>query len=199
MKFAIPTNEVSIKPKIEPVTVDEVKANCANAFIDTSTENDFIASLIPAARAMVENLAGRSLITQTRKQYYDCMPSPPVWLRYGPVQSVSSFAYTDSNQTAQTMSSALYDVDTSRIQARIDVGYGDTWETAIEKTNSITITYVAGYGATGAAVPIMYRRAIIVLCGHWYENRDQIGCEGDDMAMRVIDMLAIEGRTLEYA
>lgn len=197
MIFNAPTNVVTVQPAIEPVSPSDVAANAY--IVDDTSDYPFLSEqCIPAARKMVETLACRSLITQTRKQIYDCLPSC-FSLRYGPVQQVNSITYTDYNEATQTLSSSLYDVDTSRIPGRIHQGYGDSWPAALHKTNSINVTYVAGYGSTPNAVPILYRRAIIILCTHWYNNRDQFGCDSDDIANRVIEMIALEGRTLEYA
>jgi len=197
MIFNAPTNVVTVQPSTEPVSTSDVAANAY--IVDDTSDYVYLAEqIIPAARQMVERLACRSLITQTRKQIYDCMPS---WfsLRYGPVQSVTAITYVDSNEATQTLASALYDVDTSRVPGRIMMGYGDNWPLSLHKTNAVNVTYVTGYGATAASVPIIYRRAIIVLCTHWYNNRDQFGCDTDDIANRVIEMIALEGRTLEYA
>lgn len=198
MHFTIPTNKVVVKPASEPVGVEDVKAN--GYVVDLEEDNRFIEEqLIPTARAFVENLACRSLITQTRAQYYDAMPCSPIRLRYGPVQQISSWAYTDANEASQTLASSFYNLDTSRIPGRLLVAYRQTWPVALEMANSVAITYLAGYGTQPTDVPIIYRRAIIVLCTHWYDNRDQFGCAEDDLTCRLIDMLSIEGRTLEYA
>lgn len=198
MRFTIPTNEVTVPPKVEPVGVEDVKS--AAQIVDDDFDNNFIRTeLIPPARDAVEKLAVRSLITQTRKQYYDDMPCSPVRLRYGPVQSILAFTYTDTNEAEQTLASTYYDVDTKRIPGRVLVAYQQTWPAALRKSNSVSFTYVAGYGATPDSVPRQYRRAILVLCTHWYYNRDQLGCVSDEMTGKLLDIIAIEGRTLEYA
>jgi uncharacterized phiE125 gp8 family phage protein len=37
----------------------------------------------------------------------------------------------------------------------------------------IQVTYVAGYGAA-ASVPQKYKQAMLLLIGHWYENRETV-------------------------
>jgi len=198
MTFTIPTNKVTIEPTVEPVGLEDVKVNAY--VIDDETEHKFIREdLIPTARRYVEELAKRSLITQTRAQYCDYMPCSPVRLRYGPIQQISSVTYTDTNEAVQTLASTYYELDAARTQGRLEVAYGQTWPTSLHKVNSVAITYVAGYGTTPKSVPSIYRRAITVLCTHWYQNRDQLGCVDDDMLGKLENMLAIEGRTLEYA
>lgn len=195
----IPTNTVTIQPTTEPVGIEDVKANTWIA--DNEEDNLFIREqLIPSARRTVEQLACRSLITQTRRQSYDYMPDPgDVYFRYSPVQSVSSITYVDTNGTTQTLAATYYDIDTYVIPARIREAYSQTWPTTRQQTNSVNITAICGYGNTPAAVPIIYRRAIIVLCSHWYDNRDQLGCVDEGTLSNLQNMLAIEGVTVEYA
>jgi uncharacterized phiE125 gp8 family phage protein len=186
--FHVPTNVVTVAPLIEPVTVAEVKAN---AFIvDDSSDDEFIRNFcITPAREYVETLACRSLITQTRRQSYDDMPSG-FMLRFGPVQSVSSITYYDENDTQQTMAATLYDVDTYRAQSRVVPGYGDSWPASLCKVNAVNVTYVAGFGSSAASVPSVYRRAIILLASHWAINRDQLGCVEDDLTAKLLDIIA---------
>lgn len=194
----IPTNKVTVQPVDEPVSIEDVKANVQ--IVDNDEDDGFIRTqLIPEARRYVENLACRSLMTQTRVQYYDDIPCGPVYLRYGPVQSVSSFSYVDSTGVSQTLATTEYEYDLNSIPARLWEAYGKTWPTARGQFNSVGITYVAGYGSNVGKVPIIYRRAIIYLCTHWYQNRDQLGCTEGNLLGRLQDILAVEGMTLEYA
>jgi len=65
---------------------------------------------------------------------------------------------------------------------------------------AFSIVYVAGYGLTSDRVPSIYRRAIICLCTYWYNNRDALACEdAGGVIGRLESILAIEGRTVEYA
>ncbi len=193
-----PTNIVTSPPAVEPVTASEVKSSAR--IVDNDADDALIQTqLIPAARALVERLAGRSLITQTRKQYYDDMPCSPMVLRYSPVQSVSSVVYTDTNGVSQTLSTSLYDVDTASIPGRVVVGNGDAWPVTNGTPNSVTVTYVAGYGLNSGKVPIVYRQAIILLASHWYWNPSLCGMADGELLTSVENLIACEGRTLEYA
>lgn len=193
----IPTNIITSEPAIEPVSVKQVKDS---AFIvDDDSFNERIRDwYIPTARKMVEKIANRSLITQTRKQIYDFMPCAPIVLRFSPVQSLSSFTYLDGNLSTQTVASTLYRLDANSIPARLEIAYGQTWPTNVDVSQSVNLTYVAGYGLTAASVPIIYREAIIWLAGHWCQNPDMFLCEGADVQQKLEDILAIEGVTREY-
>lgn len=191
----IPINRVTVEPTVEPVTKELVKRHAY--IIDDCSDDALIDDVyIPAARRMVEQIANRSLITQTRAQYYDWLPECMFW-RYGPLQSVTSITYKDTSEAQQTLTSTLYTVDSSSIPGRIIAGYDDTYPTAIVDTHAVVVTGVAGYGATASTVPIIYRLAMLKLITHWLNNR---GMCGDDESMSLLgDIVAMEGATVEYA
>ena len=188
-------NRVTSEPAVEPVTVEQCKRQAY--IVDDDSDDGLIRDFyIPFARRVVEQLTVRSLITQTRVQYYDTLEECMFW-RYGPLQSVSSITYKDTNEASQTLTSTLYSVDTKSIPARILIGYDDTYPTAITDTNSVVVTGIAGYGAAGSNVPVIYRMAILKIVSHMISNR---GLCSEDEAMGVVgDLVAVEGATVEYA
>lgn len=191
----VPISSVTSEPAIEPVTKEECKRHAY--IIDDSSDDAMIDDVyIPAARRVVEQLANRSLITQTRVQYGDWLKGVIYW-RYGPLQSVTSITYKDSNEDQQTLAATNYTVDTDSIPARIIEGYNQTYPTAIVDTHSVAVTGVAGYGATRATVPIIYRLAIMKLVTHWLNNRGM--CSDDESQSVLMDLIAMEGATVEYA
>jgi uncharacterized phiE125 gp8 family phage protein len=46
-----------------------------------------------------------------------------------------------------------------------------TWPANLDDYNAVTVTWWAGYGSSGASVPVAIRHAILMLVGHWYETR----------------------------
>ena len=195
----VPINRVSVEPAIEPVSVSEVKE--AAFIVGDSTYDGYIKNqLIPAARQFVEELAKRSLITQTRIQYYDDLEAV-MYLRYGPVQSISSVTYKDSTATQQTLTASLYTLDSASIHARLVEAYNQTYPSAICDTNSVAVTMISGYGSTAASVPLIYRRAIILWASLELHNRVPIACADSYMeSLKALkSMIAVEGATLEYA
>ena len=192
----IPTNIVTVKPVIEPVTVSEVKSQAMIAS-SVSHHDSLILQLITEARQTVEMLANRSLITQTRRQFYDTLPHE-MYLRYGPAVSVSSITYADSQGTSQTLSSSLYTLDAQSIPARICEAFNQTFPSAAIALNSCYVTYVAGYGSETNLVPMIYRRSIQMLAAYRFTHRE-LG-EDDSKAMEALSsMLSLAGSTPEYA
>ncbi len=190
----IPTNIVTSEPAAEPVTASNVKDHLQ--LTNNTTWDTEFDSKIAAARQWVEAVAGRSLITQTRRQSYDYIPDGEIFLRYSPVSSVTTFAYTDTAGDSQTLASSRYSVDTDSMPGRITVAYNQTWPSVADVANAVQITYVAGYGSAGSDVPDIYKRAIIMLVGEWFEHR----CGTFEQAYdKLIDFIGWEGISREYA
>lgn len=154
-------------PASEPVTLTQAKAHCR---VDSVDDDPLISALIVAAREYAEVFLGRALITQTLDLTLNGF-APIIELPRPPLQSVTSITYTDSNGTAQALSSTYYTVDTKREPGRVFEAYGYNWPTTQAVINAVTIRYVAGYGEA-TSVPQRIKQAILLAVGHWYENRE---------------------------
>ena len=74
--------------------------------------------------------------------------------------------------------SANYVVETDRTPGRVHLAYGANWPTAtLRPASPITITYVSGWSTVGT-IPQRYKQAILLLAGHWYENRENVVVSG---------------------
>jgi uncharacterized phiE125 gp8 family phage protein len=88
----------------------------------------------------------------------------------GPVLSVDSITYKDQTGTVQTLSPSAYNADLLSQPARITPTYGTVWPVALYDTNSVTITFTAGY----QNVPQSFIHAIKLIVGAYYENRSEV-------------------------
>lgn len=164
--------EVSSAPAAEPLSTSEAKAWMR---VDLSNDDAIIDRNVKAARVRVEDETGLSLITQTRKLHLDRFPysdDQVILIPRGPVQSITSITYYDEDGTQQTWSSSEYSIDKTSIPARLSLAYGYSWPTTRDIRKAVTITYVAGYGASGSSVPADILDAILLLASHWYEHRE---------------------------
>lgn len=159
---------VTTAPSREPVSLQEAKRN-ADAASSNAHDQDF-KRWITEARKQVERESRRSLITQTRKLTADCVPEGDAFrLPYGPVQSITSIQYTDSDDTTQTFSSSNYTLDTGRDAVLLTTNA--SWpSTGGSGRNAFIVTYVAGYGDTASDVPQAAISAMLLLITHRYEN-----------------------------
>lgn len=177
---------VTSGPSSEPLTTSEVKTWLR---VTSSTDDTLIASLIKAARVYAENFTGRALFTQTIKEYFDGWPyGGCIELGFGPVQSITSVKYYDTDGTLQTVSSSNYITDLISMPGRI-VNHPDyTWPALQTRTNPVEIIYVAGYTAT-ASIPDGIKAAMYLLIGFWYENREDIPVNKANPSVRSADIL----------
>lgn len=162
-----------VPPAIEPVTLDEAKLHLR---VDNDDENTLIEALIKAAREYAEVFQNRAYITQTWELWLDNWPK---WAEYpyfrlprSPLQTVESIKYYDSDGGEHVVTD--YIVDDISEPARV-IPAGDSWpNVSLRKANGIAITFKAGYGDDAASVPASIKQALLLLVGHWYENRENV-------------------------
>lgn len=156
----------------DPVSVAEAKVHLR---VDGADEDAHITSLVTAATKYCEAVMDRAFVTQTLRLSLPCWPaSGEIFVPRAPLVSVSSITYVDSGGTSRTWGASNYQVDTYHLPGRIVPAYGVSFPTLrTETVNPVTIQYVAGYGAA-AAVPQPIKQAILLLTGHWYENREGV-------------------------
>lgn len=118
-----------------------------------TTAAPYLSALITAARQHVEDTTRRALITQTWKLYLKRFPAE-IELPRAPLASVTAIAYYDTAGDEQTVAASVYTVDTDSTPGRIYLAPDATWPTDVDdREKAITITFVAGFGAAGSAVP----------------------------------------------
>lgn len=163
-------------PTSEPVTTAEAKSHLR---VDIADDDTLIAALIAAARQAFEEINGRSLFTTTWKLILDAWPAgETIVLPRPPLQSVTSIVYTDTDGNTTVWGASNYVVETMRTPGRVYLGYNKSWPTAtLRPASPITVTYVSGW-ADVADIPQRYKQAILLLVGHWYENREAIASSG---------------------
>jgi len=141
--------------------------------VDGTDEDTLIGSLAAAARAYVEMATSRQCITATWVLKLKNFPAGDIVLPIFPLQSIASIKYYDSNDTQQTWSSALYDVDTALEPGRIRPVSGEDYPSDVRGyTDDIEITFVSGDGDAASDVPDGVLAAIKILAANWFENRE---------------------------
>lgn len=160
------------QPPAEPVTLEEAKAH---ARVDTSTEDAVIQGLIVSAREWIENYLDRTLIRTQWRMRLDAFPDAialprPPFTREQPLQGVA-ISYTDASGAVVTLSPSLYRVLGDRTPALVMPLYNGSWPSARYDSDSISVSWWAGYGADAAAVPRGIKHAALMLVGYWFENR----------------------------
>lgn len=138
-------------PTLHPVTLVEVKDY---SDVDGTEFDDVLNRLIPAATRDAEDATERTFITTTWTMKLDGFPSggEAIVVLRPPLSSVTSVQYIDADGSTQTWSSSSYDVDTNGEPGRIALASGQFYPaTEAGSIDSVTVTFVGGYGATEAA------------------------------------------------
>lgn len=181
-------------PEHEPLTLEEAKAQCR---VDTMADDTLLIGLIGAARNWCEKASWRAFVTRKLALWLDAWPSEG-WLvlPYPPLQTVDSVEYYDSGDTKFTLNKSKYIVDVVSQPGRVVLRTYETWPITypvLRAANGICVTYDAGYGLA-ADVPQHLKQAMLLLVGHWYENREDsvVGAVNRSIEMGVQALLGID-------
>lgn len=146
-----------------------------------SAEDAAITQKILAATEQAEHFTQRALLPQTWALVLDRFPCWEIRLPRPPLMEVTSIVYTDDDGVAQTLNSSLYRVvrqlGPKARRSTIEPAYGETWPSAREQRDAVTITYRAGYVETVGAspevanVPESIKEGIAMRAAEFYKQR----------------------------
>ena len=183
------------------VSVTEIKRQLRIATSD-STFDTMLGVVRDASISISKEYLNRSLVNRTLKLSLDTIPyqedvipdkegisvgpyitkrKRSVYFTFSPLGSVSSVITYDDSDTATTMSSSKYYVDTASEIGRVVLRTGETWPDMLRVANALEVTYVAGYGAAASEVPDSIRQGILILAAHLFENPDLV-IRGDSVS-----------------
>jgi uncharacterized phiE125 gp8 family phage protein len=151
----------------------------------------------------VDGVLGRALITQTWSMTLNGFPvcydrihgDQRITLPLPPLQSVASITYIDLDGVQQTLAPSAYRVlmrGTDR--GAVVPAYGMSWPATRAIKQSVTVTFVAGYGDTAADVPKGIQQAALLLMTDLYENRSAHEVGTIISANRTVDALLMPFR-----
>ncbi len=195
--------EVTIQPKLEPVTADDFK-NYAR--VDDGIDDSYLMTFIKAARIQAESYIGKKFITQTLKTRLDYFPqsdrssfrlrnagydygygeqrigsrsyywpaSNYIALAFDPIQSISSVTTYDQTNTGTVYGSSNYFLDTAG--KRLVLNLNSNWPVDLRQRAAIEILTINGYGTTADNVPEDIKMAIKAMAKTLYDCRGG-GCD----------------------
>ena len=153
-------------PLAEPVTLADVKAYLR---VEHDDDDDTIAALLAAARAHLEALVRRALITQTWRLVRDEWPSSGrIAVSPAPLRELTGARIHKADGTTQPIDIAAFSVDASGAVLSFAAGAMPAPGRPIA---GIELEVEVGYGDQPDDVPDPLRQAIRILVAHWYENR----------------------------
>jgi uncharacterized phiE125 gp8 family phage protein len=186
------TEKIVTAPTDEPVDLTTAKAHLRVSGTDDDT---YISGIITVARVEIEQATNRALLTQTWDLWVDrpnCHYSlfrqfPHYWnyqshiyIPRGPVKSIDVVETLDTDGTATALDTSLYTVDLISEPARIIF-------TGTIPAGRLHVRYTAGEDSADA-VPVTLNRAILLLVGSMYENRQE-----EYLAPRLVTLRLLDG------
>lgn len=159
--------EIDSTASFEPITLAEAKMHLR---VDHDDEDDYINALIQAARVSCENYTEQHFVQKTIKEYHDDFPST-IYLRVPNVSSLTSIKYQDAESVEQTFASSKYEADLKSFTARVTPVSTESWPSAKDIFNAVTIEYLAGY-TSADNVPMPVKQAMKLIIAKWYEYRE---------------------------
>lgn len=154
-----------------PVDIAAAKRQC-RIEDEVSADDALVGSYVAAATGWVEDFTGRALMLQTRKVALPGFPRR-LWLPYGaPNASIVAVTYADTANATQTLSSSVYSLVQFSEPACLTLVNGQTWPSTFDRDDAVVVEYTVG-ASSPEAVPAALVQTVLLLIGHWYENREQ--------------------------
>lgn len=158
-------------PTTTPVVLAEVKDQLR---VEHPDDDVLISRLIKVAVAYTDaqGALGHAMIQQKWGQWVHSVPPQSVRLTVGPVSSVTAVKYYDEAGVLQTDTLSNYEITGTPFTTQIGPKDGFNWPVTQDRSDAIRIEYVAGYGTSPSDLPETLRHAMMLLIGHWYDNRE---------------------------
>ena len=168
------------------ISVTDIKRQLRISTSD-STHDTILAVCRDAAISIAKEFLNRSLINRTLVLYLDNIPyqddvlpdkegitTGPYLTRrrrsvdfaFSPLVSVTHVKTYDDDDTATTMATSKYYVDTASAVGRVVLRTGETWPDMLRVANSLEVKYVAGYGTATSDVPEPIRQGALLKAAH---------------------------------
>lgn len=160
-------------PETEPITLEEAKDHLR---VTATDEDTLITSIITVSREIAESFTHRALASQTLEYIIDDFPEEVITLPMPPVESIESIKYKNSEGVETTWDSSKY-IFLDSEPAKIVPAYGEVFPSFVPyPIGAVKIRYVAGYKKEGddpnIIIPEAIKQAILLLIGHYFENRE---------------------------
>jgi uncharacterized phiE125 gp8 family phage protein len=165
------------EPLVEPVTLEEAKQQCL-IDADITDQDTRIEGFIRGARELAEAYLKASICEQTWRLTLDAFPDDDIELPMGPVLSIASVKYYDTDGVQQDLTEDVgYQLNLDDDPQRIGVPIDGQWPTTQTRQRAIEIVYTAGYPSTGSpygadGVPQAIKEAILSRVASRYNQRE---------------------------
>ena len=135
--------------------------------VDGDTEDAHLQVLLEAAVEYCEHFTGRVLAKRQLEVRLDGFPPGVLHVTAVPLHDVDSIAYVNAEGDLVTVDPAAYRV-ISTVEPPIVLPEGSWPSDVLAADGSVVLTVTAGYDP----LPKSIEQAILMMCGHYYENRE---------------------------
>lgn len=189
-------------PAVEPITLQMAKDHL---LVKHSQDDTLITLWIAAARWHAERLRGEYFITQQwefgfpRFPFfaYETLPVPAKL-----AQSVDAITYIDTAGETQPfgtlegspLTPAEYTFVQDPARPRVVLKVNNVWPRPARVYNAVAVTVTMGYGDAAEDVPELIRAGMLLIIGHFNENRETVavgpGLTAVKIPLGIEDLLA---------
>lgn len=162
-------------PATTIISLAECKAHLRILFDD---DDSYIESLIDVAIAHIDGADGwlnRAVISQTWDYAIDKFPcvkhdgAPArIYLPFAPLISIDSVTYTDTQGASATITDYRVKNVGGSQAGYIVPALNSDWPSSADEPEAVVVRFTAGF----ATVPPAIKHALLLMVGHWYENRE---------------------------
>ena len=163
-------------PTETPVTLVEVKEHC---HVDFPDDDNLLTGLLNAAVSHLDyqyGILGQAMVTQ---RWAYSVPGVDVGdveghihLPVVPAASLVTMTYYDTDNAQQSLTVGDYELVADGWTAYVKPNENISWPATYSRSDAITITYDAGFGAA-SDVPDALKRAILFLIKYWYDHETE--------------------------
>lgn len=147
------------------------------------TEGSRILQLITAARRTCEEELEMSLVAKTLEIALESFHRSYIQLPYGPVRSIVSVTYVDTDGVETVLAADQYRLSTSPNTEGMWRAYQVTWPAVRYMVDAVLVRYTVGYPSDDSpvqTVPEPIRQAMHLYISHWFANREAV--DADNLA-----------------
>lgn len=163
-------------PSSEPISLEKARLHLR---LDTSgspashPDDSLVTALITAVRQNAELYTGLTIAYSTYDVRADNFKDLEFNLETWPINGVVTVSYIDTNDEAQTIASADYELDTFTRPARLK-SKNKAFPEAKEVTVRFTAGFTDGQSPNPYPMPKTIESAMLLMLGNLYDNRESV-------------------------
>jgi len=164
------TYQVITQASTYPVSLTEAKSHLK---VDTTADDTYITSIIKAATQLSEEYTNRFFIDTVIEQTCSDFEQLQTLFK-SKVSAVTHVKYYDSNNSLQTLDTAVYDEQLDYEPSQIQLADGKSFPSITKRNDAVVAKYTVGYGSAASDVPEIIKQAILLTIANFYQNRNSV-------------------------